>query len=567
MARPKRKVNPIIPAPAPELETAAVFHVAGYVRLSTEDSGKSGPDVIEAQKGLVASYIEQQPDMQLHRIYCDNGWTGTNFERPGFERMMNDVRSGKINCIVVKDLSRFGRNYKEAGHYLEHIFPYLGVRFVAITDHFDTANRGFHDGYIVPLTNMLNESYSRDISRKITSAIKTKELHGDFRGPFAPYGYSKCPADHGKLEINPETALVVTEIFVLRVQGMGYTGIARLLNKRGVPAPGAYLYQKGLSDRTTYRDALWTAWNIKTILHSEVYLGHLIQGKRTQVSYKRKREERYAPADEWRIVRNTHAPIIDDATFAAVQKLAEQSKANFEAMPGKGAADDLKTPNLFKKLIYCADCGKAMNRRHIYSRNTRGRTYYYSYQCVTSQKLPDACTPKNLMESELLAVVSSAVHRHMDTIAALEQRVSKEYASASGEKRRALDRQITQVKQEQTRSQNLLDGLYQNMVDGMLTREEYLSMKVHYQKRFDDATLRLDDLNSQLQQLERYGPSNPMFAVCRALRNTEGLTEELIHLLVSRIEVHDGNRLDIQMVYQDEVEALIRFLREGGASL
>lgn len=296
-------------------------------------------------------------------------------------------------------------------------------------------------------------------------------------------------------------------------------------------------------------------------------MGHLIQGKRTQVSYKRKREERYAPADEWRIVRNTHAPIIDEATFAAVQKLAEQSKANFEAMPGKGAADDLKTPNLFKKLIYCADCGKAMNRRHLYSRKAEGRVYYYSYQCVTSQKLPDACTPKNLIESELMAVVSSAVHRHMDTIAALEKRVSKEYASASGENRRALDRQITQVKQEQARSQNLLDGLYQNMVDGMLTRKEYLSMKVHYQKRFDDATLRLDDLNSQLQQLERYGPSNPMFAVCRVLCNTEGLTEELIHLLVSRIEVHDGNRLDIKMVYQDEVEALIRFLREGGASL
>ena len=186
---------------------------------------------------------------------------------------------------------------------------------------------------------------------------------------------------------------------------------------------------------------------------------------------------------------------------------------------------------------------------------------------MTSQKMPEACTPKNLMESELLAVVSNAVHRHMDTISALEKRVSKEYASASSEKRRTLDRQIAQVKQEQARSQNLLDGLYQHLIEGMLTREEYLSMKGHYQERFDDATLRLDDLNSQLQQLERYGPSNPMFAVCRVLCNTEGLTEELIHLLVSRIEVHDGNRLDIKLVYQDEVEALIRFLREGRTSL
>lgn len=567
MARTKRKVNPIIPAPVQEIERPFAFYAAGYVRLSIEDSGRLGADTLESQRELVLSYIDQQPDMQLHSFYCDNGRTGTNFERPEFERLMDDVRSGKVNCIVVKDLSRFGRNYKEAGNYLEHIFPYLGVRFVAINDHFDTANQGIHDGYIVPLTNILNESYSRDISRKISSAIKTKELHGDFRGPFAPYGYSKCPTDHSKLEINPETAPVVIEIFALRVQGMGYTGIARLLNKRGIPAPGAYLYQKGFSDRETYRDALWTVWNMKTILHSEVYLGHLVQGKRTQASYKRKREERYASADEWRIARNTHPPIIDEATFAAVQELARQSKASFEAMPGKGAADDLKTPNLFKKLIYCADCGKAMNRRHLYSRKAEGRAYYYSYQCVTSQKLPGACTPKNLMESELLAVVSGTIRQHLDTIAALEKRVSEECASASDEKRRTVDRQIAQVKQEQSRSQNLLDGLYQHLVDGMLTREEYLSMKGHYQERCDDAALRLADLNDQLQQLERYSPSNPMFAVCRTLRNVEGLTDELIHLLVARIEVHDGNRLDIKLVYQDEVEALLRFLREGGTSL
>lgn len=245
----------------------------------------------------------------------------------------------------------------------------------------------------------------------------------------------------------------------------------------------------------------------------------------------------------------------------------QYGKASFEAMPGKGAADDLKTPNLFKKLIYCADCGKAMNRRHLYSRKTEGRVYYYSYQCVTSQKLPDACTPKNLMETELLAVVSGAIRQHMDTITALEKRVSAEYAAISKEKKRTIDRQIAQVKQEQSRSQNLLEGLYQNLVEGLLTREEYPSMKAHYQKRYDDATRRLEDLNTQLQQLERYSPSNPMFAVCRTLRDTEGLSEELIHRMIARIEVHDENCLDIKMFYQDEVEALLRFLREGGTSL
>ena len=364
--------------------------------------------------------------------------------------------------------------------------------------------------------------------------------------------------------VNPETAPVVVEIFTLRTQGMGYAGLARLLNKRGVPAPGAYLYQKGLTDRETYRDSLWTTWNIKEILRNEVYLGHLIQGKRTQASYKQARVERYAPADEWRIVRDTHAAIIDVETFAAVQELARQSKSSFEAMPGKGEVDHLKTPNLFKKLIYCADCGKAMNRRHVYSRNTRGRTYYYSYQCVTSQKLPDACTPKNLMESDLLPIVSDTIRQHLNTVAALEKRVSEEYAVVSGEKRRTLNQQIARVKQEMTRSQTLLDGLYPHLVEGMLTREEYLSMKGGYQEQYAAAALRLEEQETQLRQLERYGPSNPMFSICRTLQNTDTLSEELIHLLIARIEVHDGNCLDIKLVYQDEVDALLRFLEEGG---
>ena len=564
MARTKRKVNPVLPVTAPAEPPKRVYQVGGYVRLSVEDGGRSGADTISIQRDFIQNYIASQPDMRLYNLYFDNGWTGTNFERPGFERLMSDVRARKVDCIVVKDLSRFGRNYKEAGHYLEYIFPYLDVRFVAITDHFDTSVQDAHNGYVIPLTNILNESYSRDISRKISSAIKTKELHGDFRGPFAPYGYSKCPSDHSRLEVNPETAPVVVEIFTLRTQGMGYTGLARLLNKRGVPAPGAYLYQKGLTDRETYRDSLWTAWNIKEILRNEVYLGHLIQGKRTQASYKRARAERYAPADEWRIARNTHAAIIDGETFAAVQELARQSKASFEAMPGKGAADDLKTPNLFKKLICCADCGKAMNRRHIYSRNTRGRTYYYSYQCVTSQKLPGACTPKNLMESELLPIVADTIRQHLNTVAALEKRVCEEYAAVSGDKRRTISQQITRTKQELARSQTLLDGLYQHLVEGMLTREEYLSMKGHYQEQYNAAALRLEDQEAQLRQLERYGPSNPMFSICRTLQSTDTLSEELIHLLVARIEVHDGNCLDIKLIYQDEVDALLRFLEEGG---
>ena len=364
MARTKRKVNPILPAVTIASTAEKIYRTAGYTRLSVKDGGRPGADTIETQQELIRAYVKDQPDMQLTKMYCDNGLTGTNFERPGFEQLLSDVRAGTINCIVVKDLSRFGRNYKEAGDYLQHIFPLLGVRFIAVNDNFDTETAEKNEyGFIVPLKNIMNDTYSRDISRKVSSAIATKELHGEFIGVFAPYGYKKSESDHHKLEVNEATAPVIREIFALRVQGMGYAGIARQLNSRDIPSPGAYLYRCGLTDRESSRDALWTTWNIKEILRNEIYLGHLVQGKRTQAHYKQPRKERYAPAGEWRITRDAHEAIIDSETFAAAQKLAEERRDIYEASLGK--ADDLKTPNLFRGLIRCADCGTAMNRRHV----------------------------------------------------------------------------------------------------------------------------------------------------------------------------------------------------------
>lgn len=214
MARTKRKVNPVQPAPVPEIPKQRIYQTGGYIRLSVEDSGKPGADTIEAQQILVQDFIEAQSDMQLCRLYSDNGCTGTNFDRPAFEALMEDVRAGKINCIVVKDLSRFGRNYLETGNYLERIFPYLGVRFVAVNDHFDTltAERS-NEGYIVSLKNIINAAYSKDISRKSSSALRVKQQNGEFIGSWAPYGYKKCANDHHKLEPDEDTAPIVRKSF------------------------------------------------------------------------------------------------------------------------------------------------------------------------------------------------------------------------------------------------------------------------------------------------------------------------------------------------------------------
>lgn len=565
MARTKRKVNPVLLPVAVEAPTHKIYQTAAYVRLSIKDGGKPGADTLVTQQELLRTFISDQLDMQLVRIYSDNGQTGTNFERPGFEQLLTDVRTGKINCIVVKDLSRFGRNYKETGNYLQRIFPLLGIRFVAINDNFDTKTAEKNEyGFIIPLKNIMNDTYSRDISRKVSSAIETKELHGEFVGAYAPYGYRKSVRNCHQLEINPETAPVIREIFDLRMQGMGYAGIMRLLNSRDIPSPGAYLYRCGLTTREAYRDALWTVWNIKEILRNEVYLGHLVQGKRTQAHYKQAREERYAPAAEWRVSRNTHEALVDADSFAAVQRLAENSKRAYEAVLGK--ADDLKTPNLFRGLIFCADCGKPLNRRHIYSHTREGRSYYYSYLCPKYLQKVGACTPKNLMERELLTAVSDVLRSHIDAVTALETYVAEIWEKKTSGMRSALCQDTAAAEGEASRYKTLLDGLYPSLVSGVISRQEYGALKERYQTCHGEAVTRLEKLKAKQKEMERCGPSNPMFAAIHMFDDAGELSEELIHALIARIEVRDGNLLDIKLMYGDEYAKLTRFIEEAQGS-
>lgn len=336
MARTKRKVNPL--KAAMPLETSVsleakqgrIYHVGGYVRLSVKNGRKEKADTIQNQKELILKYVEAQPDMEFVRMYCDNGRTGTNFKRPGYERLLQDVKSGYLDCIVVKDLSRFGRSYLEAGNYLERVFPFLGVRFVAIADSFDTltVGKGGID-YLVPLKNILNEFYSRDISRKIGSALAVKQQKGEFIGTWAAYGYKKCADNPHRIEPDEETALVVQEIFRQCLLGKSYVQIAEILNERGIPSPSRYRYLKGEGKAERYANAVWKPPVIKNILSSEVYLGHMVQRRKRQSFYEGKKQQ-VLPEDEWVIVRDTHEAIIDEKIFRAVQKLMGEKKLAYK---------------------------------------------------------------------------------------------------------------------------------------------------------------------------------------------------------------------------------------------
>lgn len=563
MARTKRKVNPLLPVVKSDVPIQTVYRTGGYVRLSMEDSGKPGADTFENQQNLILSYIEKQADMELCKIYCDNGRTGANFERPAFEELLADVKTGKINCIVVKDLSRFGRNYKETGNFLERVFPFLNVRFIAITDYFDTLTAERNEyGFVVPLKNLMNETYSRDISKKVSSAIATKEKQGKFMGTWAPYGYSKSVDNKHKLVINDDTAPVVREIFSMRLEGIGYEIIAKTLNERKVPAPAAYLFQTGLTKAERYEKSLWRAWNIKEILNRKVYLGHLEQGKRTQQSYKQARTERFAPEDEWRVVYNTHEAIIDEGSFRVAQDLATERKAAYQERIYKNGS--VKTPNLFRGLVYCGDCGKALSRTHLSCKRQGGKHFYYSFICITPRSMPTACTRKNLSEVDLLEVVWQQIQCHLQAVTKLEQSIQDMHNAKSTSVQNLLAVEISATEKELNRYKGLHDSLYQSLVDGVVTKQEYVLMREGYQTRCDESKLQLSSLQEKKREMERCSLENPMFTALHTFKIADTLTEELIHTLISRIEYGDDNEIKINFTYQNELSSLTQYA-QGGA--
>ena len=558
MARTKRKVNPLAPAPVEPTTQQKIYKAGGYVRLSVEDSGKPGADTIEAQKNLVLEYIEAQADMEFCGLYCDNGRTGTNFQRPEFERLMDDVRAGKIDCIVVKDLSRFGRNYKETGQYLEQIFPFLDVRFVAVNDSFDTliAERS-QDGYIVPLKNIINEVYSRDISKKSSSALAIKQQRGEFIGSWAPYGYRKSAEDKHRLEPDPETAPVLQEIFQCRLSGMGYLPIARCLNEQGIPCPSRLHYLRGELKSARFANTIWHVPILKLILRNEVYLGHSIQG-RTKNNLPAGRKMCPVPREDWAVVRNTHEPLVDEETFRKVQEIGEARRAEHHKRCGK--FDDLgTTPNILAGLVYCAECGQKMTRYKSVSERCGHR--YYTYICRSHAENPDSCPKRNLHETALMEILWGCLQREI-TLAGDMAKLAKGHDGSAEliAKKDALKRSISSAKQALSRYKRLHDSLYQNYMDKLMDEREYTEMKGQYRAEMERAQAQVEQLEEQLSNLSAQTKANPWLQTFTQFAGEKQLTESMAHALIQRIEVDAQENIAVHLKYRDEYADLASLL-------
>ena len=557
MARTKRKINPLVQVAEPAAPAAKIYKTAAYVRLSVEDSGKPGTDTIEGQKALLTSFIESKTDMELVSLFCDNGRTGTDFDRPQFEKMMEEVRKGRINCIVVKDLSRFGRNYKETGNYLERIFPFLGVRFIAVNDNFDTLTaERTQDGYIVPLKNLINEVYSKDISKKIDAALSVKQRNGEFIGAWAPYGYRKDPDDKHHLVINEETAPTVRQIFKWRSEGVSVVQISRRLNDAGILSPSAYLYATGEVKTEKYKEVPWHTQILKSILAHPVYIGHMVQGRKKQSFYEGKRQT-YVDEANWIIVRNTHEPIIDGETFEKVQQIAKQRKSECHERLGKFAHLE-HSENILQGLVWCPNCNRPMVR---YKNVSHGSKLWYTYICPGHADDPARCPFVSIREDELNEVLFTAIQSQIQLVADLEDVVKQLNAEPEFRRQRSdAAAKLEAARRTLKRSQSLYDSLYQNYVEQLMTEQEYVTLKARYKAEAEEAERLIAVLEQEQHESKVYTAENRFLTEFRSFMGTDTLTKEMASALIERIYVDAEKNIDIRLRYRDEYMALLNFI-------
>lgn len=305
-------------------ENETLYRTAIYARLSIENNGISG-DSIENQLAVVKQFIKERPDLRLIRTFIDNGESGTHFERPGFRAMLDAVRKGEINCIVVKDLSRFGRNYLETGGYLERLFPCLGVRFLSVNDNYDSLHSQCSDAFLIPLKAVLHDIYAKDISKKICASLDIRKKSGSFLGNIPPYGYMRDSKDRHKLAVHPERAGVVRQIFQWKLSGDGPAAIARRLNENKIPTQLNLRFQEGYPNGR--EDAVWHGSTVAAILKNPCYIGCTVERKSSRAFYQGK--QRLAiPEEKWKLIENTHEAIISRGDFEKVRELARKGQVS-----------------------------------------------------------------------------------------------------------------------------------------------------------------------------------------------------------------------------------------------
>ena len=534
------------------------YRAAIYLRLSKDDgdfsvSGqKLESDSISNQRLLIKSFLKKHPEIVSAKEFCDDGYTGTNFDRPDFQQMMSAISSGELNCIVVKDLSRFGREYIEVGKYIEKIFPRLGIRFIAINDAYDNAQPNSAANEIVlPFKNLINDSYCRDISIKVRSNLDAKRRNGEFVGSRVVYGYLRSPNDKNKLIVDEDVAPVVQDIFRWKTEGLSPAQIADRLNSNGVLSPIEYKRSCGSKQRTcfqTKKQAIWSAVAIYRILKNEIYTGTLVQGKTTTPNYKVKKTILKAET-EWARTASAHEAIIAPAQFDLVQKIM---------------LDDTRSPvgsdgvHPFSGKIFCADCESAMVRKV----SRCGDHEYAYFVCGNNKQDKGMCSSHSIREevvsATVLAVIQSQIALALDMDEAMSRVQGLAWENREIEK---IDAKISFQEEIIDKTQHLKASLYEDYHNAIVTREEYESYKKDFDAKISEAgttIMRLrGDRNSVMGGLTQQQGWLSQF---RQYENITELNRRVVVSLIDRVYIHEDKGIEVSLMHRDQFDAIAEFL-------
>lgn len=515
-----------------------------YLRLSREDGDKLESDSIKNQRELIKEYLAQHQGLNLVDEYVDDGYSGTSYDRHSFKRLIEDVKSGKINCIIVKDLSRLGRNYIETGRYLEKIFPMMGVRFISVLDHYDSASLNNEaDQIIVPFKNFINDAYCRDISTKIRSQLDVKRRTGKFIGSFACYGYMKDPKDVNHLLVDPYAADIVRLVFRLKLSGCNSQRIAEELNNMGVLPPAEYKRSQGFNYDCGYRtgnNPKWEVVSINRILSNEMYTGTMVQGINRKINYKIK-QSRAVPKDQWVRVEKTHEAIVDKDVFDEVQRLLA-----FDTR----TAPDKKEVYPFSGLVVCGDCGQNMVRRRV-TKNGKGYTYFH---CST-YKNGNECSAHLINAQRLEQVVLEAIHVQIDLLVQAEE-ILKQIDRIPEEQTfiKTLNSQIAELDEAIARYRGLKVQAYTDKLDEIITESEYKDINKKFSEKLDFVTAQKKELlETKHRLLKNKIHLKPWVEEFKSYQNIQTLDRSVVVTLIDSITVYSKENIAVCFQHQDEI--------------
>ena len=529
-----------------------VFKAAIYLRLSQDDEKydkgfKAESNSISNQRLQIKDFIDKNEDMEFAGEYADDGYSGINFERPAFKKMMEDAITGSINCIIVKDLSRFGRDYIDSGRYLQRVFPSLDIRFIALNDNYDSFTASETEkNLVIPFKSFINDNYCRDTSAKVRSVCKVKRKQGQFISNYAPYGYEKDKEDRHKIVIDKEAEYVVQKIFSMKLEGYSSYSIAKHLNDNGIPSPMEHKKAKGIRYKTGFSTKAVPKWDtpaVNRILTNEVYIGTLQQGKREKLNYKLDKVV-FKDKSDWIEIEDNHEAIIDTYDFEIVQKLL---KCDIKANKAGEKAD------LFSGLLFCKDCNSQMTKKV----DKRGKTPNVYYICSKYNK-GKSCSRHVVRQEELKAAVLEMVRHYISSLGKYESISEKiREMEVSYELFKKIDKRQEHTKKNKAKFELLKSALYQDLKEGIISEEEFYGMREFYTNRIAESGLVLERQNKEIARLYQKSLGNKNFlSEIKKYRNITALDRGLLVRLVDKIYVLEGKRIEIHFNYDETTEIL-----------